>query len=204
MSTLATLRQNVKDLYRETSTALDSFIDLRLNQAYMTAVMRPPYWRQLLVVGASFPTTAGTETYPTSSDFNRIVPNSMLYYQNTATSGFSLRDIDYEVAQPYKIVNQGIIPQLAFVVAGTSGSSKRIQLIPPFTDPSGTVTYDYYKFPSTMAATDSPAVAELETFITYKALADLAMWHKDMDGADMYSKRASEEWRSAMQVINGN
>lgn len=204
MSTLAQLRTRVKTLYRITATDLDNFIDAQLNENYSSACRKPPYWRQLVYQGASFSTTSGTELYATSSDFNRIVPNSVLYYPNGSTQGYPLNDVDILVAEPFNRISSAQYPGLAYVTASTSGNGKRIALSPAFTDPSGTVTYDYYKFASSLSSSSTPEVYELEDYMVYATLADVAVYREDEKRATEYRAKAREFMGNAWQTITAN
>jgi hypothetical protein len=199
MNTVADIISFVKANYRLSDTSLDSFITSQINSNYWARARLLP-WRETIKSG-TFTTSTTTQYYATSSDFARLVPNSIRYGVDSSSQGVGLPEILFEQYEYYRSAQTAGDPQWATLTGASSGPGKRILLFPPFTNSGSAVTYDYYATPASMSSASTVPVAELCDVVAYDTLADVAGYHSDDKRRAMYQADARSKFGAAFQSV---
>ncbi len=202
LSTLGTITDFVKNQYRVTSadTSLDTIITSFINKNLLRRQAMVG-WKESMV-SSSFTCTANQSTYATSTDFLRLVPNSVRYGITATSTGRMLPELTGEEYQYYRQTTSSADPFFVFITDASSGSAKVVKLIPQFTNGSSVVSYDYYAKPTALtASSDALRVISLGEVVAYDSLVDLAMYQDDDKRAAYFQGQAKESWRGAFQSI---
>lgn len=201
MSSLAQIRDLIKTRYRETVNDNNDLIDSYINQAYRK-FCRQFRFPQLLVEGTTIASVAGTEQYTLATNFFKMAESGVRYDVTSTSQGTRLSEVSAADLQAWKLVNETSAPMVWAITAASSGSGKRIEFRPSFTETGKTIEYDYYKTPSDLVEDlDEPVVNEIEDMIVYEALVQLAIWHNDADMAQMFRAEAREQRNTMIQLL---
>jgi hypothetical protein len=203
--TLTEIQTFVKARYKESTTELDSLITALANEA-MVYFCRKARFPQMEVLGATFTTTAGTEAYATSSNFDRLIGDSVRYDVTTSDNGTILPVANDSELEYYRALDRCSQPLACAIGAPTSGTSFRVLLYPPFTETAKVVAYDYMKQPTALSAgSNSLEVPALDYAVCYYCLKGLAEYHDDDKGAasraDRYGREMRNHWLNATKTV---
>jgi hypothetical protein len=202
LSTLGDILTFVRENYKESDTSLNTVITGWVNKNLLRR-QEMAGWRNSVVTGTTFACSAGVTTYATSSNFLRLVPNSVRYGVTSDDPGKPIPELTGEQYQYYRGAQSTSDPAFVTVIGASTGSGKVLKLSPPFTNSSSVVTYDYVRTPTSLSATtDALNCIELGEVVAYDTLVDLAVYHKDSDGAALYREQAKQSWRGAFQSLN--
>lgn len=179
MNTAGDAINYVKADQRINGTEQDTNLLAWLNKNWVRRT-RGRQYSQLLVEGTTFTTTSGTYRYNLPSDFWRLVPNSVQYDVSSTYAGRPLPDVNLQAAEAWRLQDQSSTPSVCIVVgAGTASPSKRLELLPSFTEGSKVVSYDYIAQATTFASTASTAqVPQLLEVVAYDTIADYLRYIK--------------------------
>lgn len=186
------------------NTADDSYLNSLISKNYWARAQRMP-WKESIVQNASFTTASTVQTYATSSDFGRLVPNSFRYGVTTSNqnppNGYFLPIVPFEQYEYYKGVMTCQDPRWVTVTGASSGSGKSFYLFPNFTNSGSVCQYDYYTQPSSLSSTATLPISEIGYVVAYDTLADYATHLKNETRMAQYRAMAQDMWRSSFQNI---
>ena len=201
LTTVPQILDFCKQEYRISNTGDDDYLRSLISLAYLNRAKKLP-WKETIVQNAAFTTATSTQFYATSTDFSRLVPNSVRYGVTSTSTGCFLPVVPFEQYEYFRGSQTSSDPGFATVVGnGGSTSGKRLMLFPSFTNSGSVVNYDYYAQPSSLSSSASLTVPGLGYTVAYDVLATWAMHVKDTEGQDRYKAMARESWSSAFQEV---
>ncbi len=194
MTTLLEVLNFVKNQVRIplTSTNEDTWLKQAINESQLSFARRKQ-WPQLRATGTF--TTTSAQSYDLETDFETLLDGSIRYYYgstpttDSATSFLTM--VSQNNAELYRGLPQGSDPIACQVIAGTTGASKKLILLPDFTNTGATVEYGYIKKPAELTLdADVLALPELSEAIAWDVCSQYMNWLRDKTaaGANYYSR----------------
>lgn len=187
-------------------TTYDTVIADTMNSAYGI------YCRRLQSLGApgmrgtaTFPIVALTRDYGLASDFDVLIDDSVRYYTTGTTNYRVLQIVSGTDAELWDAMQSTISPLACRVIAGATGTARKLRLLPAFTESGTTVAYAYWKKPATLAAGVVLELPELGDAVGWNCVANSYDYFRDDDGArgqDMALARAKASYTEALGTLN--
>ncbi len=166
MTTLLEVVTFIKLQLRITSTSEDNWLEQSINHSQLRYARRKQ-WPQLRATGTFTVDATPTQSYALATDFDRLIDGGVRYYLNSNTQIF-LDEVSQNDAELYRGLNSVTTPAACQVIAGTTGATKKLQLLPTFTETGKVVEYGYLKKPATLSAdADVLALPELDEAICF-------------------------------------
>jgi len=204
LSTVPEILDFVKREYRINGTADDTYLVQLISKNYWQRATKTPF-KETITQAATFTTSTSTQYYSTSSDFGRLVPNSIRYGVTATSAGSFIPEVPFEQYEYYRNSTTGSDPAFATIVgSGSATPGKRIMLFPPFTNSASVVSYDYYAKPTSLSSTATLPVSDLAEVVAYDTLSDWARHVNDNEGQKDYKIMARDCWTSAFQNVLPN
>lgn len=205
--TRAELISNIKTRYKQNTTALDTLIGSWIDEGYRVIARKFP-WKQL-IKSVTLPLTAGTEEYILPSDWFRMVPNSVLYYQDASNvspdyPGTPLLEIASNQVGYYSALVQFTWPTI-YAITSSSTAPGRMNLYvgPPFSQTGSVLLYQYYYQPAAYGETAGD-VPEVSDYLMYYTLARLAGYFGKTEDMTTFDQLARRHFGgSFVQIANG-
>jgi len=198
MTTLGAILTFIKLQLRIIGTNEDAWITQSINYSQLRYARRKQ-WPQLRTT-ATF-TTTSAQTYDLATDFDIPIDGGFRYYISTVTSSTILLTLvsgnDAEMWRAIYVPASD--PSACQVIAGTTGASKKLALLPTFTETGIVVTYDYLKKPATLTVSgDVLTLPELSEAIAFDVCSLYMEWSRDTSGqAQSYAMRAKRSYFDA-------
>lgn len=179
-----------------TNTSEDTFLKQTINYSQLRYARRRQ-WPQLRDTGTI--TTTSAQSYDLESDFDILIDGGVRYYTATNSQIF-LQEVAQNDAELWRGMSSVITPQACQVISGTTGATKKLQLLPTFTETGKTVEYAYLKKPATMTAdADVLALPELAEAIAFDTCSNYMDWSRDTSNqAERYAMRANDAYKRAL------
>lgn len=187
-------------------TSNDIYVLSLISKNYYQRSQLFPY-KERIVQNAAFTTSSTNQTYALSSDFDRLVPDSVRYGVTSGTGssvppdGYYLPEVPFEQREFYRGAYTNSDPQWCTVVGSTASNGRALYLFPQFTNSGSVVTYDYYTRASSLGSSATLPIQSLGYVVAYDTLKDWAIHEKNQQRRDEYAAMAKESWRSVFTSI---
>ncbi len=208
MTTYAEILAFVKRQRRIASsdTQYDSVIGDAINSAYQT------YCRRLqslqapgMRAASSFAVAAETQDYDLPADFDVLIDNSPRFYTTDDTDYTLIQVVSGPNAELWESMQSTYSPQACRVIAGSTGTQRKLRLLPAFTQTGITVAYAYLKRPATLSGSDVLELPELADAVAWNAIANTFAYFRDADdgpGLQMALARAKSSYLEVLGTLN--
>lgn len=200
MTTFADILAFVKSQARITTTSEDENLGYLINQSYLS-FCRSNQWPGLRKT-ASFSATGGTQNYILASDFDRLILDGVRYY-TTGSTDYKILPVEIQPDAEIWDAMQATYDPLACCVVPdtTSGTQRKMRLLPNFTATGKTVEYAYYKKPAALSGSVVLELPELCPAIAWDVLASNKDFARDTDTSQaVYLERARRAKYAAISL----
>lgn len=206
MTTYAEILAFVKSVGRIVDTSFDTVIGNLINQSYRK------YCRRLQSLSApgmrgtaTFAIVDGQQDYDLESDFDALIDNSVRYYTDGETDYRLLQVVSGPDAELWEAMDEAYSPQACRVVAGSTGTQRKMRLLPAFSETGKTVAYSYWKRPATLSSGSTLELPELSDAVAWDTLAALVDFTRDANAGSQqvnYLGRAKAAYQEALGTLN--
>jgi hypothetical protein len=188
-----------------TETQFDSEIADDINTAYRL------YCRRLQSLGApglrgtaTFAIVADQQDYNLASDFDVLIDNSVRYYTSGSTDFQILDIVSGPSAELWDSIPEGYAPLACRVIAGSTGTQRKLRLLPAFSETGKTVAYAYWKRPATLSAGVTLELPELSDAVAWSAVAGSFNYFRDdnTSGVQVALAQAKAAFNEALGTLN--
>lgn len=150
-------------------------------------------------------TTTTAQNYPLPANFQRLVDNSVRYYETTNEDG-PYQILPIEVGQDAEIWESFATqtdPLACRVVSGADGNRRYLRLMPVFTNEGRYLSYAYFKKANqSLTSTTILDVPELCSAVAWDVMANNQTFFRDMkNGAiNYYAQKYEEAYKTALRT----
>jgi hypothetical protein len=206
MTLYSEIKAFVKTLGRINDTSEDSAIAALADQSYRK------WCRKLQIMGApalrstaTITIVAATQDYALATDFDVFVENSVRYYTSGSTDFTIIPIVKDPDAALFEAMDQAFQPLACRVIAGATGATRKLRLLPSFSDTGKVVSYAYWKQPAQISASSTAIeVPELADAVAFDVLAGLVDYTRDNNASNQqinYLGRAKTAFNEVLGTL---
>lgn len=153
---------------------------------------------------ATFAVVGGTQDYNLATNFDRLIDDSVRYYNPDEDNPIPviLTIVNGPDAEIWESMGETYSPAACRVIPGATGDTRKLRLLPDFTQDGYEIAYAYWKRPVIAAVGDALEIPELEDAIKWNAVSNSYDYFRDERSGNSQN-RADLRAREAFKQVLG-
>lgn len=206
MTTYNEILAFVKGIARIPDTTQDTNLGLLINESNRRLCRKlQSRGAPAMRLTATFAVVAGTQDYDLAADFDVLIDNSVRYYTTGEEDYQILNIVSGPDAELWESLEEASTPLACRVIAGSTGTQRKLRIMPLSRESGKSITYAYWKRPAALTAGSTLPVPELSDAIAWDVLASTPDIFRDANSSSqqqVWISRARSSFNELLGTLN--